>query len=276
MRSNSSRSASSPLAAAARGWSAKRASISAAVASTAAALPRRCGSDSSSVACSRTATSASWSSARERSCAWTFPVATHSTPSRSASSSSRRLRARSRRHSGRCSSTRKRSRPNAAASRRPSASAAAQRRRAPSAPRAPRRARIPTGRPAPPSAARAPTSATAGGRGSRSGRSRVPRCASVTSRQRLRYPARLSTSSVTWKQPGGQLAGSPAASGGVSGVETVSSAPVIGRTPSPLHACANSIEPQSPSWSVSASAGWPSSAAAAASSSGLDAPSRNE
>ena len=37
--------------------------------------------------------------------------------------------------------------------------------------------------------------------------------------------------------------------------ERVSSAPVIGRTPSPLQACANSIEPQTPSWSVRAKAG---------------------
>ena len=42
---------------------------------------------------------------------------------------------------------------------------------------------------------------------------------------------------------------------------TVSSAPVIGRTPGPAQACANSIDPQIPSWSVSASAPWPSSAA---------------
>ena len=35
---------------------------------------------------------------------------------------------------------------------------------------------------------------------------------------------------------------------------TVSSAPTIGRTPTPLHAWANSIAPLTPSWSVSARA----------------------
>ena len=56
----------------------------------------------------------------------------------------------------------------------------------------------------------------------------------------------------------------------------VSSAPVIERTPSGLSACAISMAPCSPSWSVSASASWPCCAAAAASSTGCDAPSRNE
>ena len=41
-------------------------------------------------------------------------------------------------------------------------------------------------------------------------------------------------------------------------------------------ACANSIEPETESWSVSASAVWPRSSAAATSSSGCEAPSRNE
>ena len=44
----------------------------------------------------------------------TLPVATHGTPSRCASSASARLRMRSWRQNGRCSSTRKRSRPKAA------------------------------------------------------------------------------------------------------------------------------------------------------------------
>ena len=56
---------------------------------------------------------------------WTSPVATQRTPSRSARSYSQRLRARSDRQNGRCSSIRKRSRPKAPTSRRPSASAAA-------------------------------------------------------------------------------------------------------------------------------------------------------
>ena len=56
----------------------------------------------------------------------------------------------------------------------------------------------------------------------------------------------------------------------------VSSAPTIGRTPNAVHACANSIAPQTPSWSVIASASYPSSAARWASSSGAEAPSPNE
>ncbi len=61
-----------------------------------------------------------------------------------------------------------------------------------------------------------------------------------------------------------------------TGGATVSSAPTIGRTPSGWQAEANSIAPQTPSWSVIASASWPCAAAAAASSSGEEAPSRNE
>ncbi len=56
---------------------------------------------------------------------WTSPVATQSTSSRSARSTSQRLRALSERQNGRCSSTLKRSGPKAPTSRRPSASAAA-------------------------------------------------------------------------------------------------------------------------------------------------------
>ena len=107
------------------GARAKRAAIAAGAARWAEPFPRRSGSVSSSVPFRRTATSASWSGAREGSCMWTSPVATHRTPSRSARSSSQRLRARSDRQNGRCSSTRKRSRPKAPTSRRPSASAAA-------------------------------------------------------------------------------------------------------------------------------------------------------
>ena len=57
---------------------------------------------------------------------------------------------------------------------------------------------------------------------------------------------------------------------------TVISAPVIARTPAAFAACAISIDPQSPSWSVSAIAPCPSSAARSASSSGSDAPSPKE
>ena len=79
------------------------------------------------------------------------------------------------------------------------------------------------------------SSETAGGIGSR-GRSRVRAWASVSRRQRLRQPRSLATSSVRWRPS-----------------SRVSSAPWIGRRPSPRAAWANSIEPQTPSWSVSAS-----------------------
>ena len=57
---------------------------------------------------------------------------------------------------------------------------------------------------------------------------------------------------------------------------SVTSAPWIARRPSAFAACANSIEPDSESWSVSASVPWPVASAAATSSSGWDAPSRKE
>src|SRR5436309_3607674 len=56
----------------------------------------------------------------------------------------------------------------------------------------------------------------------------------------------------------------------------VSSAPTIVRRPSGFAACASSIAPWRPSWSVMASAECPCSAAVAASSIGCEAPSRNE
>ena len=62
----------------------------------------------------------------------------------------------------------------------------------------------------------------------------------------------------------------------VAGSETVSSRPVMGRSPPARAARANSIAPKSPSWSVSASAAWPCSTAVCTSSSGLDAPSSSE
>ena len=88
-------------------------------------MPRRSPSVSSSVAPSRTATIASWRARRERSWAWASPVATAGTPSRSASEASQRLRERSWRQSGRCSSIRKRSGPKARSSRRASRAAPA-------------------------------------------------------------------------------------------------------------------------------------------------------
>ena len=60
-----------------------------------------------------------------------------------------------------------------------------------------------------------------------------PRCAPVISRQRLAQPLASSTSSVTCTGRGSRR-----------GTSTVSSQPKIGRTPTPLQACANSIAPQ--------------------------------
>lgn len=84
------------------------------------------------------------------------------------------------------------------------------------------------------------SSVTQGWPAERSGRSRVWEWAAVSSRQRLWYPASLSTSRVRWAR---------------SGSATVNSAPVIARSSSPTQDSANSREPQTPSWSVSASAG---------------------
>ena len=65
----------------------------------------------------------------------------------------------------------------------------------------------------------------AGGTGS-VGFGLVPACAAVRSRQRFAYPCGVSTSSVTCEPS-----------------ESVTSAPVIGRTPNAFAACANSSEP---------------------------------
>ena len=115
----SASSASRAVSATASGWSAKRAAIAC---RRRRGRARGCrgaaGSDASSVVCSRIATNASCSRARSRVCAWTLPVATHGTPSRSASDARPRFSARSWRWNGRCSSTRNASRPNAASSRR--------------------------------------------------------------------------------------------------------------------------------------------------------------
>ena len=82
VRSKRSRSASAAASATARGWSSKRAAIAAGEASTCDVLPRRSGSDASSVVWLRSATKASCSGARARACAWTLPVATAASPSR--------------------------------------------------------------------------------------------------------------------------------------------------------------------------------------------------
>ena len=71
---------------------------------------------------------------------------------------------------------------------------------------------------------RAPTAAAAPG--PRVPGRRVPACAAVSRRQRFAYPRRDSTSSVTCAPP-----------------SSVTSAPVIGRTPNAFAACANSSEP---------------------------------
>ena len=93
-----SRSARRRVSATASGCSAKRAAIARGEASAEVGLPRRCGSDSSSVMPSRTATSASCRWARRRACEWTLPVASagHAEPLRRVRAS-QRFRARSRR-----------------------------------------------------------------------------------------------------------------------------------------------------------------------------------
>ena len=80
-RSPASRPAAT-VSATASGWSAKRAAIASGVASTWLWLPRRSGSEASSVVCSRIATNTSCRRARAAEWAWTLPVATHGTPSR--------------------------------------------------------------------------------------------------------------------------------------------------------------------------------------------------
>ena len=69
MRSKRSVSARRSVSATASGWSAKRAAIASGVVSTCAWLPRRSGSEASSVVCSRMATKASCRRARAQACA---------------------------------------------------------------------------------------------------------------------------------------------------------------------------------------------------------------
>ena len=96
MRSKRSRSASRTVSATASGCSAKRAAIACGEASAELELPRRRGSDSSSVVAQphrdEGVLEAGAASGRGQ---WTLPVATQATPSRSASAASQRLRARS-------------------------------------------------------------------------------------------------------------------------------------------------------------------------------------
>ena len=231
------------------GWSAKRAAIAAGVASTWAWLPRRSGSEASSVVCSRIATKASCSRARAGEWACTSPVATHGTPSRAPAPPARGSACGRGGRTGRCSSTRKRVAPEGGeqpAHRRLVADPVARAARQADEPlrvlleRLERDARLLD-------RVRLP------------GVSRVCACARVSSRQRLRQPRSSRTSSVTWRSP-----------------STVSSQPWIAFSPNVRAACANSIDPEIVSWSVSASAVCPRSTAAIASSSGSDAPSRKE
>ncbi len=189
-------------------------------ASTCAKLPRRTGSEASSVVWWRSATNASCSGARERACVWTLPVATHAIPSRDAIEDSPRLSVRSWRWNGRWSSTRRRSGPKAASSRRIVGSS-----------RTPWRAQ-PLRQIRPCACSSTVSSGTCGGG---SCFSRVSRCARVRIRHRLRQPSASSTSSVRWRPSSRSI-----------------SAPWIARSPSAPAAWANSIEPETELWSVSA------------------------
>ena len=245
MRSKRSRSASRRVSTTASGCSRKRSAIRPGGASTCAELPRRRGSVSSSVAPRRTATIASWSGTRPRAWTWTLPVATQGTPSRSASSASSRLRRRSWRQYGRCSSTLKRSRPKARS--RPARHP--RRRRDPPRshrPRPPRRCpRNPRGRPGPPSAPPARTAATRG-----EGLATLLRpCALVGIGDQAAEIAPadrgLGEDRDVRRSPGGwRRAGA---------LDRQLRAHDRAYT-HPLQACANSIAPLTPSWSVSASA----------------------
>ena len=275
MRSKRRRSASRSVSATASGWSWNRAAACSLESRADAELPRRSPSVSSSVAPSRTATSASWRGRRDRSWACASPVATVGTPRRSASEASQRLRERSWRQSGRCSSIRNPSRPKARSNRRASVSAPAGSPRSHVPATAPSRAQ--PERQTSPSVWRSSSSiGIEGGSASRrcegarernpfDADSRVPRWAAVISRQRLAQPLASSTRRVTCTGRGIRRCTS-----------TVSSQPTIGRTPTPPQAWANSIAPQTLSWSVSARASWPRPAAVAASSAGSEAPSRKE
>ena len=222
MRSKRSRSASAAASATARGWSSKRAAIAAGEASTWEVLPRRSGSDASSDVWLRSATKASCSGARASACAWTFPVATAVSPSRDANPARRRLRARSSRWKGRCSSTYKPSAPKASRSRRSVASSCT-----------PWRAQ-PLRHTSPAAWSSIVSSGTAGGG---SPGSRPCACARVRIRHRLRQPSCVSTSSPTWRPS-----------------SRSTSAPWIALIPASLAACANSIEPDRLLWSVRAKA----------------------
>ena len=236
------------VSAIASGWSAKRIAIACGVASTWAWLPRRSGSEASSVVCSRIATKASCRRARAGEWACTSPVATQGTFSRCASDTSPRFSVRSWRANGRCSSTRKASGPKAASSRRIVGSSLT-----------PCRAH-PERQTSPCACSSSASSGTLGFSTVRlPGVSRVCACARVRRRQRLRQPVSSRTSSVTCRSP-----------------SSVSSHPWIACRPNVRAACANSIDPEIVLWSVSASAVCPRSTAAITSSSGSDAPSRNE
>ena len=88
-RSKRSRSASAPSRRPPRDGPRSGRPSPAGVVSTWLRLPRRSGSEASSVVCRRTATNASWSGARERACACTLPVATQGRRAGGASASRR-------------------------------------------------------------------------------------------------------------------------------------------------------------------------------------------
>ena len=214
MRSNVSRAASSADSATAAACPSKRAAIAFGEASTCAVLPRRTGSEESKDRWWLKATNASCNGARLRACTWTLPVATVGTPSRPASCANSRLRERSWRWNGRCSSTRNPSGPNADSSRRSVGSSCT-----------PWSAQ-PLNSTSPAACSSSVSSGTAGGG---SCLSRSSRCARVMIRHRFRHPTSFSTSNVTCRPSGRSI-----------------STPWMARSPSGLAAIANSIEPDTP------------------------------
>ena len=224
------------VSATASGCSPKRSAIAAGEASAEVALPRRAGSVYSSVLWRRTATSASWSAARAAGVG--VDVAGRDAGDAEALRQPREPPV-----------ARPVAAPEGPLELDPEAVAAEGRREAAAEPlgtarsprpaaRQARRGRSPRGRRAP-RGAQHRSSGTAGGAGRR-GRGRVPACASVSSRQRFSPAGRALDQE-------GQVAAPRRGEHGELGA-------VIERTPGGWQACANSIAPQSPSWSVSANA----------------------
>ena len=224
MRSNSIRSASRAVSATASGCSAKRAAISAGGAITDEPLPRRWGSVWSSVESRRAATNASCRRARSGWWEWTLPVATHGTPEP--------LRPARQRAVARAVAAPERALQldaEALAPERGEQARAVPLRRA-----VPARSR--TGTRCPPRGARPPPA------------SRAAACA------RADWPACARAPRSAAGRGSSSPCGPAASRVRCEPSSSVTSAPVIAFTPSPLQACANSIAPQMPSWSVSATA----------------------